>query len=274
LLQDGERTIEPLSLENTVWNNTVLASGTIIGLVVYTGSETRSVMNTTKPETKHGTLDYEINYLAILLGILLLIICFVMVAGNLFYGLWYIDFLRYIVLFSFVVPISMSVNLDMAKLVYVFFIMNDNKIDGTIVRNTGVPEELGRISYLMSDKTGTLTQNGSCSTSLTPSPHPSLTGWLAHMLGVDMEFKKLCLGDVTFSGDSIDELRLLLEQSQEFEIDGQRTRGYRIEPSLSIDLSRGTLTMGSIEQRDTPRSSARSLHESARPSRRWPCATT
>lgn len=89
-----------------------------------------------------------------------------------------------------------------------------------------------------------------------------------------MEFKKLCLGDVTFSGDSIDELRLLLEQSQEFEIDGQRTRGYRIEPSLSIDLSRGTLTMGSIEQRDTPRSSARSLHESARPSRRWPCATT
>lgn len=52
-----------------------------------------------------------------------------------------------------------------------------------------------------------------------------------------MEFKKLCLGDVTFSGDSIDELRLLLEQSQEFEIDGQRTRRYRIEPSLSINLS-------------------------------------
>lgn len=37
---------EPLTLENTMWANTVLASqGFILGLVVYTGRDTRSQMN-------------------------------------------------------------------------------------------------------------------------------------------------------------------------------------------------------------------------------------
>jgi hypothetical protein len=30
-----------------------------------------------------------------------------------------------------------------------------------------------------------------------------------------MEFKKLCLGDVTFSGDSLDEIRTIIEQARE-----------------------------------------------------------
>jgi phospholipid-translocating ATPase len=37
---------ESLGVDNTLWSNTVVASGTIVGLVIYTGSETRSVMNT------------------------------------------------------------------------------------------------------------------------------------------------------------------------------------------------------------------------------------
>lgn len=37
--------------------------------------------------------------------------------------------------------------------------MRDKKIPKTIVRNSTIPEELGRISYMFTDKTGTLTQN-------------------------------------------------------------------------------------------------------------------
>lgn len=47
-----------------LWANTVVASGRVIGLIVYTGKETRSVMNTSAPQTKVGRLDLEINNLA------------------------------------------------------------------------------------------------------------------------------------------------------------------------------------------------------------------
>lgn len=51
-----------MSSENVLWANTVLASGRAIGLVVYTGRETRSVMNTTLPESKVGLLDLEVSF--------------------------------------------------------------------------------------------------------------------------------------------------------------------------------------------------------------------
>ena len=54
-VQDGS-----LNVENVLWANTVVASGTATGIVVYTGRETRSVMNTTLPESKVGLLDLEV----------------------------------------------------------------------------------------------------------------------------------------------------------------------------------------------------------------------
>lgn len=41
-----------MTVDNTLWSNTVVASGIALGVVIYTGSETRSVMNTSQPKSK------------------------------------------------------------------------------------------------------------------------------------------------------------------------------------------------------------------------------
>lgn len=64
---------------------------------------------------------------------------------------------RYLILLSSIIPISMRVNLDFAKLIYCYRINIDEDIEGTVARNSTIPEELGRIQYLLTDKTGTLT---------------------------------------------------------------------------------------------------------------------
>ena len=67
------------------------------------------------------------------------------------------------------------------RIFYSWQIQNDNEIPGTVARSTTIPEELGRIAYLLSDKTGTLTKN--------------------HMV-----FKKLHLGTVSYNDDTFDEV--------------------------------------------------------------------
>lgn len=70
---------------------------------------------------------------------------------------WYINFFRFVLLLSAVVPISLRVNLDMAKVYYSYLIYTDKDMANTIPRNSTIPEELGRIQFLLTDKTGTLT---------------------------------------------------------------------------------------------------------------------
>ncbi|KAL8279641.1 hypothetical protein RQP46_007954 [Phenoliferia psychrophenolica] len=176
-----EQRVEPLTAESMLWANTVLAAGSVVGLVVYTGTETRAVMNTSQPGTKTGLLDLEINRLAKILCLSTFTLSVVLVALNGFRGQWYIYVFRFLILFSSIIPISLRVNLDMGKTVYAHQIMTDPEIPGTIVRTSTLPEELGRIEYLLSDKTGTLTQN-------------------------EMELKKLHLGTMSYAVDSMDEV--------------------------------------------------------------------
>ncbi|CAG8474895.1 4120_t:CDS:10 [Ambispora gerdemannii] len=180
--------VEALNVENTLWMNTVLASGTAIGFAIYTGQDTRAVMNTSHPETKTGLLDHEINRLSKILFVVTLFLSLTLIALNGFRGLWYIYLFRFLILFSSIIPIGLRVNLDMGKTVYGLQIMNDKEIPNTIVRTSTIPEELGRVEYLLSDKTGTLTKN-------------------------DMELKKLHMGTISYGVDTMDEISSHLEMA-------------------------------------------------------------
>ncbi len=152
----------PLTLEQTMWANTVLASGTAIGVVVYTGKDTRFQRNSSTPQTKFGAIDLEINAFSKILLILMFFFSAFIEACNGFPGplsVNIVNMFRFLLLLSSIIPISLRLNLDFAKIFYSYRISNDSVIEGTIARNTTIPEELGRIQYLFSDKTGTLTQN-------------------------------------------------------------------------------------------------------------------
>lgn len=116
-------------------------------------------MNQRLPSDKMALLDCEVNFLSKLLFIFLLTVSLMITALNGFHGHWVMFYFRVMLLMSSIIPISVRINLDLAKLWYSHGINTDNDIKGAIARNSNVPEELGRIQFLISDKTGTLTQN-------------------------------------------------------------------------------------------------------------------
>ncbi|XP_052598627.1 probable phospholipid-transporting ATPase IIB isoform X3 [Peromyscus californicus insignis] len=132
--------------------------------------------------TRVGLLDLELNQLTKALFLALVVLSVVMVTLQGFAGPWYRNLFRFLLLFSYIIPISLRVNLDMGKAAYGWMIMKDENIPGTVVRTSTIPEELGRLVYLLTDKTGTLTQN-------------------------EMVFKRLHLGTVSYGTDTMDEIQ-------------------------------------------------------------------
>ncbi|KMQ43814.1 phospholipid-translocating P-type ATPase [Trichophyton rubrum] len=182
----------PLSIDNAAWANTVLASNTVTyAAVIYTGSQTRSALSTSASRSKVGLLEHEINSLTKILCVLTLTLSVTLVALEGFEPTndkeWYIAIMIYLILFSTIIPMSLRVNLDMAKTVYGRFIERDKGIPGTIVRTSTIPEDLGRIEYLLSDKTGTLTQN-------------------------EMELKKIHVGTVSYANEAMEEVASFVRQ--------------------------------------------------------------
>ncbi|XP_078544731.1 phospholipid-transporting ATPase IG isoform X1 [Lissotriton helveticus] len=161
----------------------------VYGVAIYTGMETKMALNYQGKSQKRSAVEKSINaFLIVYLCILLskAIVCttlkYVWQSDPANDEPWYsektrkekdsfkvlkmfTDFLSFMVLFNFIIPVSMYVTVEMQKFLGSFFIswdkeMYDEEIkEGALVNTSDLNEELGQVEYVFTDKTGTLTEN-------------------------------------------------------------------------------------------------------------------
>ncbi|XP_032448117.1 phospholipid-transporting ATPase IG isoform X9 [Lynx canadensis] len=161
----------------------------IYGVAVYTGMETKMALNYQGKSQKRSAVEKSIN--AFLIVYLFILLAKAAVCTTLKYVWqstpyndepWYnqktqkeretlkvlkmfTDFLSFMVLFNFIIPVSMYVTVEMQKFLGSFFISWDKDFydeeinEGALVNTSDLNEELGQVDYIFTDKTGTLTEN-------------------------------------------------------------------------------------------------------------------
>ncbi|XP_064441876.1 phospholipid-transporting ATPase IB-like [Mirounga angustirostris] len=161
-------------LKNTQW---------ILGIVVYTGFETKFMQNSIRLPLKRSNVEKVTSVQILVLFLLLLAMSLVSCLGAILWndwygeGIWYIrtkdysshslgfDLLVFIILYHNLIPISLLVTLEIVKYVQAMFINWDEDMHYkgnnvyAMARTSNLNEELGQVKYLFSDKTGTLTCN-------------------------------------------------------------------------------------------------------------------
>ena len=171
----------PLTLNEIIFRGSVLRNTPdAIGMVIYSGEECRIRMNANKnPRIKAPALQGLVNRIVIL-------IVFFVLALSIFnavaYRIWrrneddmfyladatvpfFPSLTAFIIMFNTMIPLSLYVSLEIVKLAQMFFLhtdidMYDPESDTPCEpRTSTINEELGQISYIFSDKTGTLTDN-------------------------------------------------------------------------------------------------------------------
>ncbi|CAL5196967.1 unnamed protein product [Lathyrus oleraceus] len=164
----------------------------IVGVVIFTGQETKVMMNSMNVPSKRSTLERKLDKLILTLFATLFMMCFIGAIGsaifvNKKYFYLHLDsseegsaqfnpknrFLVFILtmftlitLYSTIIPISLYVSIEMIKFIQsTQFINKDLGMyhsetnTPALARTSNLNEELGQVEYIFSDKTGTLTRN-------------------------------------------------------------------------------------------------------------------
>uniref|UniRef100_A0A665UVZ5 Phospholipid-transporting ATPase n=1 Tax=Echeneis naucrates TaxID=173247 RepID=A0A665UVZ5_ECHNA len=188
--QHGEEIVRPLGPENLLLRGARLKNTKeIFGVAVYTGMESKMALNYKCKSQKRSAVEKSMNtFLIIYLGILL----FEAILSTILKYAWQAedkwdepfynqkteqernsspilkfisDFLAFLVLYNFIIPISLYVTVEMQKFLGSFFIgwdldlYHEESDEKAQVNTSDLNEELGQVEYVFTDKTGTLTEN-------------------------------------------------------------------------------------------------------------------
>eukprot|EP00834_Sanchytrium_tribonematis_P002924 NODE_101_length_19951_cov_0.932501.p1 type:complete len:1126 gc:universal NODE_101_length_19951_cov_0.932501:4012-635(-) len=166
-----------LSLDNTIWRGCTLKhTDFIVGVVIYTGQETRIQMNTGTKGQKLSSVDRKTNPFVI--GNLLLLLLFVFISSVGFvvdasldpwfsasenkYFLAFLHIFDGLLAFQNIVPLSLFITVEIIKGLQSYWIYCDKEMRGkqpALARTWTLADELGLVDIIFSDKTGTLTEN-------------------------------------------------------------------------------------------------------------------
>ncbi|MBA0773015.1 hypothetical protein Gotri_008320 [Gossypium trilobum] len=168
----------------------------IYGAVVFTGHDTKVMQNATDPPSKRSKIEKTMDRVIYLMFFIVFIMGFV---GSIFFGIatendyeggrikrrWYLrpdnaeiffdperapvaaiyHFLTALLLYSYFIPISLYVSIEIVKVLQSIFINQDSHMyyeeadKPAHARTSNLNEELGQVDTILSDKTGTLTCN-------------------------------------------------------------------------------------------------------------------